>query len=144
MNNAFKLLFPNHLVHPAFLTLSLCSRLVASFRHSADIPQLHRVFTVKVLTNHESCQYGGPLIRVWPAHESCHICVSAWSSSGAAAVCVMAGLWLCEQKLMVGQMAWHTQVLSDPFSTHRCEQCFGSSQRGADPNLWIWYQLVAA
>ncbi len=37
--------------------------------------QLSCYFTVKVLTNHERCQYGGPLIRVWLAHESCHTCV---------------------------------------------------------------------
>lgn len=38
-------------------------------------PQLPCLLTVKVLTNHESCQYGGPLIRLWLAHESCHTCV---------------------------------------------------------------------
>ena len=53
--------------------------------------QLSCFFTVKVLTNHERCQYGGPLIRVWLAHESCHTCVCAWSSSGPGAPCVMAG-----------------------------------------------------
>lgn len=40
-----------------------------------------------------------------------HVC-----SSGPGALCVMAGLRLCEEKLMVGQTARHTRVLSGPLS----------------------------
>lgn len=76
--------------------------------------QLFCFFTVKVLTHHERCQYRGPLIRVWLTHESCHTCVCselAWPPKR----CVRDGrpAILARGKLMVGQTARHTRVLSD-------------------------------
>lgn len=49
-------------VQPASISRRLLSVLVSSFRHSAQTSQLSCPFTVKVLTNHERCQYAGRLI----------------------------------------------------------------------------------
>lgn len=54
---------------------------------TAQLLQLPCLFTVKVLTNRESCQYRGSLIRVWLAHEK----PSYMCALGALLACATAG-----------------------------------------------------
>lgn len=82
-----------------------------------QMPQLPFFFcTVKVLTDHESCRYEGPLIRVWLAHESLHPCV-------CSELCVMAGLYNSARRTDGGPNSLTHSGSQRP----RCEHCFGSS-----------------
>lgn len=99
--------------------------------------QLSCFFIVKVLTNHERCQYRGPLIRFWLAHESCHTYVCSelvWPRST-----VRDGrpttVW---GETDGGPNGLTHTGFSATRSLCRCEQHFGFSQHDADPNLWIW------
>lgn len=134
--------FPNPHVRPASLNLSLLSTPVGSFHHTAGVSA--------VLLLH--CQGAN---KPWK--------VSIWRSSDQSLACTWKLSYMCVlgARLAPERCAWwqaydsvrrnwwwakrlDTLGLSETRSLGRCEQYFGSSQHGADPNLWIWYQLVAA
>lgn len=122
--------FSNPRVRPPSLNLSLLSTLVTT-SVTPQTSQLSHFLTVKVLTNREGCQYGGPVIRVWLAHESCHTCVLVGASSTP---CVMAGLRPCEERTWWWANRLNIPGLSATHTRCRWEQSFGFGQRGADTN----------
>lgn len=135
-------MFPNPHVRPVSLNLSLLSTTVGPFRHTADVSA--------VLLLH--CQGANKpwKMSIWRSSDQSLACT--WKLSymcvpGARMAPEHCAIWQAYDS--VRRNWWWAKRLdtlgfSAAHSLCRCEQCFGSSQNGADPNLWIWYQLVTA